>query len=108
MGLPKLTARQMLVIETLLPENWISGREIRDALEQLGASTARQSFYGMMATLEKGNYVDGKYEEVDAAEFSLRQRFYHITNHGNQTYQEALAFWKERQRLFDESPHNET
>ncbi len=98
MVLPKLTARQILVIETLMTGGWISGKKIRAALEKLLASTARQSFYGMMGTLEKNGYVDGKYEEVDVAEFSLRQRFYRITDHGRGTHQEVLEFWKERQR----------
>lgn len=98
MELPDLSHLQMLVIEALGSKR-LSGRELRQAMGELGIKKSSPAFYQLMARLEEASYIQGEYEQKVVDGTAIKERFYRLTGVGSRAYQETLRFYSERSHI---------
>jgi hypothetical protein len=92
MPLPRLTHRQFLVISILLADVE-RGRDVRSRLRQAGVRQTGPAFYQMMATLEDGGLVAGRYEQEVVDGQIIRQRHYKVQAAGKRAWMECRDFY---------------
>jgi DNA-binding PadR family transcriptional regulator len=95
MDMPPLSDLQMLVIEALGSRR-LSGRELREALRQLGAGKSSPAFYQLMSRLEEAKFVEGEYVQKVVDDVAIRERFYRLTGHGARAFHETQQFYASR------------
>jgi len=92
MPLPELTHLQFLLLDALLYGE-LSGRSLRGIMEEQGVRKSSPAFYQLMARLEDGDLVKGRYvrKPIDGQE--VRERLYEITNAGRTAHEETRLFY---------------
>jgi hypothetical protein len=96
MPLPDLTHLQFVVLDTLLAEGKLSGRNLRGKLEDQGVSKTGPAFYQLMARMEDAKHVNGWYEEKIVEGQRIKERFYKITGAGEKVHDATMRFYQER------------
>ena len=92
MPLPELTHLQFLVLGALLSGE-LSGADLRARLKQDGASKTLASFYQLMARLEEGHHVEGRYEQEMIDGIPVKERIYKATGQGVRAWEEVRDFY---------------
>jgi hypothetical protein len=92
-GLPKLTGLQFLVLSAIADGNEMAGRDMREWLADFGVKSSGPQFYQMMARLEDGEYVEGRYAQKDIDHQVVNERRYIITPKGSSAWGETRAFY---------------
>jgi DNA-binding PadR family transcriptional regulator len=92
MPVPDLTALQFLILSALLDHDR-SGRDLRAVLEEHGVLKSSPAFYQLMARLEDGKLVEGRYEPKVVDGHTVKERFYHITATGLSAWEAARDFY---------------
>ncbi|MGO9599212.1 MAG: helix-turn-helix transcriptional regulator [Isosphaeraceae bacterium] len=98
MRIPKHTHQQFAVLDTLLKEGELWGRDLRSALKAEGYGSSNSSFYELMDRLEKVGFVEGRYEERDVLGQLFRERKYKLTGLGQQARDEVASYYMARLR----------
>lgn len=103
MPLPPLSHLQFLVLGTLRagPKH---GREIRSELARFGTRKSGPAFYQLMARLEDGGMVDGRYVQEIVEGQIIRERHYRLTTPGARAWDANRDFYIEAIRGFDGHP----
>ncbi len=92
MPLPTLTHLQFLVLGALLSGE-MSGVQLRETLKNEGVNKSLASFYQLMARLEEGGHVEGRYEQEMIDGIPVKERVYTATGHGVRTWEETREFY---------------
>jgi DNA-binding PadR family transcriptional regulator len=91
MKIPKLTSSQYLAL-SLLTEEELSGRNLRQKLSEHGQRSSAPAFYQFMARLEDAGYVKGRYQQKTIGGQAIKERVYTITGSGSGARREFLNF----------------
>ena len=100
MSLPPLTHLQFLVLG-ILREGLQLGSQVREELAAHGVDKSGPAFYQLMARLEDGGLVIGRYDIIDVDGQRLRQRAYRITATGHRAWDTSRDFYLAAIRQFD-------
>jgi DNA-binding PadR family transcriptional regulator len=98
MPIPKYTHQQFAVLNTLLDEGELWGRDLRAALKKDGYGSTSASFYELMDRLEKAGLVEGRYEERDVLGQLFKERKYKLTGLGQQAWDDVASYYTARLR----------
>ena len=102
MPLPPVTHLQFLVLRQLLAGE-AAGHELREALAGHGVRRTRAAFYQVMARLEEGGLVSGRYMAKSVNGQSVKERRYAVTPLGEEACEATLRFYlHERDALAQE------
>src|SRR5471032_1289277 len=93
MTLPQLTHLQFLVVSQLLRGD-ARGRDLRTRLADEGVKQSGPAFYQMMAGLEDGGFVSGRYEQQVVDGQIIRERHYRVLVRGRKAWQGAHDFYE--------------
>jgi DNA-binding PadR family transcriptional regulator len=96
MPIPKQTHQQFAVLDTLLKEGELWGRDLRAALKSEGYGSTNASFYELMDRLETAGFVEGRYEERDVLGQLFRERKYKLTGLGQHARNEVASYYTAR------------
>jgi DNA-binding PadR family transcriptional regulator len=99
MPIPKYTHQQFAVLNTLLNEGELWGRDLRGFLKADGYTSSNASFYELMDRLETAGLVDGRYEERDVLGQLFKERKYKITGLGEHARDEVASYYAARLKL---------
>jgi DNA-binding PadR family transcriptional regulator len=91
MPIPEITNLQFLVL-ALLVNGELSGRNLRDKLDQEGYRKSAPAFYQFMARLEEAGMVDGRYDQKVIDGQIIKERIYTITGSGIRAWEEFRDF----------------
>lgn len=105
MPIPKYTHQQFAVMDILLKEGVLWGRDLRAALKADGYGSSNASFYELMDRLEKGGLVEGWYEERDVLGQLFKERKYKITGLGQIARDEVALYYAARLGLSFQGGH---
>ena len=94
MPLPRITHLQFLVL-SLLDGGELSGRYLRERLDEVGERKSGPAFYQLMARLEESGFVEGWYEVKPEKQQLVPERSYRITETGVQARDDAQRFYLE-------------
>ena len=92
MAIPRLTHLQFLVV-SLLMKGEAPGRAVRARLKQEGVRQSGPGFYQMMAALEDGGMVEGRYEQQIIDGQIIRERHYRALAEGKKCWKECRDFY---------------
>jgi DNA-binding PadR family transcriptional regulator len=93
MPIPKYTHQQFAVLDTLLKEGELWGRDLRAALKSEGYGSTNTSFYELMDRLETAGLVEGRYEERDVLGQLFKERKYKLTGLGQHARDEVVRYY---------------
>jgi DNA-binding PadR family transcriptional regulator len=96
MTIPKHTHQQFAVLDTLLNEGELWGRDLRAILKSQGYGSTNASFYELMDRLEKAGFVDGRYEERNVLGQLFKERKYKVTGLGQHARNEVASYYAAR------------
>jgi DNA-binding PadR family transcriptional regulator len=96
MSIPKYTHQQWAVLNTLLNEGELWGRDLRAALKKDGYGSTNAAFYELMDRLETAGLVEGRYEERDVLGQLFKERKYKLTGLGQQAWDEVASYYAAR------------
>jgi hypothetical protein len=96
MPIPKCTHNQWAVLNTLLNEGELWGRDLRAALKKDGYGSTNASFCELMDRLETAGLVEGRYEERDVLGQLFKERKYQMTGLGPRTWDEVASYYTAR------------
>jgi hypothetical protein len=94
---PEITNLQILVLEALLRGEQ-TGRGVRVVLAEHGVRKSAPAFYQLMARLEDGGLIEGRYESKVVDGQPIKERRYRLTGVGERTWESAVDFYRERAR----------
>jgi len=100
MSLPPLTHLQFLVLG-ILRDGTQLGSVIRDELATHGVRKSGPAFYQLMARLEDGGMVSGRYESKEIEGQRVRLRAYRLTADGQRAWDASRDFYLSTIREFD-------
>jgi DNA-binding PadR family transcriptional regulator len=98
MGLPTLSHLQFQIIGVLKGGEQ-SGQYVRDELAQQGVKRSGPGFYQLMARLEEGGFVKGRYEQLLIDGQAVKERRYKLTASGVRAWDATGAFYASQIRL---------
>jgi DNA-binding PadR family transcriptional regulator len=98
MGLPQLSHLQFQIIG-ILKRGEQSGQHVRDELAQQDVKKCGPGFYQLMARLEEGGFVRGRYEQLLIDGQAVKERRYKLTASGEKAWDATMAFYR-RQEAF--------
>jgi DNA-binding MarR family transcriptional regulator len=96
MPIPKYTHQQWAVLNTLLNEGELWGRDLRAFLKSDGYGSTNASFYELMDRLETAGLVEGRHEERDVLGQLFRERKYKLTGLGQQAWNDVASYYTAR------------
>jgi DNA-binding PadR family transcriptional regulator len=99
MPIPKYTHQQWAVLNTLLSEGELWGRDLRAALKSDGYGSTNASFYELMDRLETAGLVEGHYEARDVLGQRFTERKYKLTELGEHAWDNVASYYAARLRL---------
>jgi DNA-binding PadR family transcriptional regulator len=91
--LPGFTHLQFVVV-SLLMDGERSGRQIRSSLADEGVDRSGPAFYQMMARMEEGGLVQGRYEPAWIGGQEVIERLYQVTDEGRKRWDSTLRFYR--------------
>ena len=91
MPVPRLSNLQFVVLGSLRAEP-LSGREIRDRLDEFGVRKTGPGFYQMMSRLEDAGFVEGWYTQEIVKGQIIRERNYRLATSGAQVWSDNRDF----------------
>lgn len=94
--IPKYTHQQWAVLNTLLNEGELWGRDLRGFLKSEGYGSTNAAFYELMDRLETAGLVEGRYEERDVLGQLFKERKYKITGLGQQAWDDVASYYTAR------------
>jgi DNA-binding PadR family transcriptional regulator len=92
MKLPNLTNLQFAVL-AVLSESESSGRHLRQSLADRKARMSGPAFYQLMARMEEGGLVAGRYDTRSVEGQTIKERRYRLTGRGDRAYAAACEFY---------------
>lgn len=93
--LPTVTHLQFLVLEHLRGGER-AGSDTRALLAEHGARRTLAAFYQLMARLEEGGLVVGRYAQKTVRGQVVKERRYALTPLGEAAWQETCSFYRSR------------
>jgi DNA-binding PadR family transcriptional regulator len=96
MPIPRYTHQQWAVLNTLLNEGELWGRDLRAALKSEGYRSTNAAFYELMDRLDKAGLVEGRYEERDVLGQLFKERKYKLTGLGQQAWEDVASYYTAR------------
>jgi DNA-binding PadR family transcriptional regulator len=96
MPIPKHTHQQFAVLDTLVKEGELWGRDLRSALKSDGYESTNASFYELMDRLDTAGFVESRIEERDVLGQSFKERRYKVTGLGQHARDEVASFYYAR------------
>jgi DNA-binding PadR family transcriptional regulator len=96
MAIPRYTHQQWAVLNTLLNEGELWGRDLRAVLKSEGYRSTNASFYELMDRLETAGLVEGRYEERDVLGQRSKERKYKLTGLGQQAWDDVASYYTAR------------
>lgn len=96
MPIPKWTHQQFAVLNTLLNEGVLWGRDLRAALKAEGYESSNTAFYALMDRLETAGLVEGWYEDREILGAFMKERKYKLTGLGEQARNEVVSYYAAR------------
>ncbi|MGO9924213.1 MAG: hypothetical protein ACLQIB_57165 [Isosphaeraceae bacterium] len=93
MPIPKCTHQQTAVLDTLLKEGELWGRDLRTALKSQGYGSTNSSFYELMDRLETAGLVEGRYEGRDVLGQLFKERKYKLTGLGQEARDAVVNYY---------------
>ena len=98
MNAPNVTHLQFQVLGILIGGTK-SGQSIRSELLRQGVKKSGPGFYQLMARLEDAGFVKGWYEQRQIGDQAVKERFYHLTGKGSQTWRRTKDFYLQQFKL---------
>lgn len=92
MSLPEITHLQFLVLSGLR-QGGQAGRALRTLLQRNGVRRSGPAFYQMMARLEDGGLVEGRYDHKVVDGQAIKERRYVITAAGEEAWEGTRDFY---------------
>lgn len=92
---PQLTHLQFKVLGLLLERHEPSGLWLRDELRSAGVRQSGPAFYQMMARLEDGGLVAGRYRRRSVDGQPIKERIYQVSAAGLAAWRETRDFYLE-------------
>lgn len=90
-SVPDISSLQQLALSALV-SGALSGRELRDVLNEFGVRRTRAAFYQFMARLERDDLVAGEYVQTTVEGSTVTERRYTLTAAGRKALAEAADF----------------
>jgi DNA-binding PadR family transcriptional regulator len=94
MSLPQLSHLQAAVLDAL-GHRELSGRDLREALNQRRIKKDGPAFYQLMSRLEEAKLVEGHYDEKIVDGQRIKERRYILKGEGAKALQETAAFYSQ-------------
>jgi DNA-binding PadR family transcriptional regulator len=98
MGLPTLSHLQFQIIG-ILKSGEQSGQDVRTELANQGVKKGGPGFYQLMARLEEGGFVKGRYEQLLIDGQAVKERRYKLTASGSRAWDATMAFYKRQESI---------
>src|SRR5262249_19056782 len=92
MPLPTLTSLQFLVLGVLV-QGEKAGRDIRAALAAQRVKKTGPAFYQLMARMEDGGLVEGRYEQQIIDRQIIKERWYKAKGAGLRAFNDTREFY---------------
>lgn len=92
MSIPDLSHLQLAVLHALGSKE-ISGRELRERLKKENIHRSGPGFYQIMSRLEDGDFVKGRYKDVNLDGQIVKERRYQLTGQGSKALTAAGNFY---------------
>ncbi len=92
MSLPQLTHRQYAVLNAIGAQS-MSGRDLRECLNEAKIHHSRGAFYQLMARLEDSDFVESWDEEVVIRNQRYKERCYRVTGQGVRAMREVESYY---------------
>ena len=93
--IPRISHLQAAVINCLTRE--MSGREIREAIAEIGVQQSQPAFYRLMQRMEQQGFVSGRYVNGVTDGQIVRERHYRSSRDGKDAIEEARDFYRKTQ-----------
>ncbi len=103
MSIPRLTHLQFMILGLLQSET-TCGKGLRAALRRSGERRSGPSFYQLMARLEDGGFVRGRYQQEIVDGQIIRERCYELTALGGRAWRQSRDFYLQWINRFTEGP----
>jgi DNA-binding PadR family transcriptional regulator len=93
--LPDVSHLQFVLLDALIngPQ---SGRDLREVLAREGNSKSTPAFYQLMARMEDGGLVSGRYDRKVVEGQIIKERIYSVTAAGATAHSTILDFYAAR------------
>lgn len=99
--LPTLTHLRVFILAKLGDDGPVSGRQLQQALQDIGNSPSRQAFYEMMGKLADSGLVAAESRQEDVHGYKVRLTFYSLTEEGRCLCEQFFEYYSHTIGMLD-------